>query len=386
MRKHFSNLIGVVAIFIGLLVSPIYIRHLWKIHMLVSELSWIPMVMSLLAALRAARRRSWTAATLSFIGGALCARPFFQMRDTVDRMEVSMRHGLGEDYMAAIPPAVIPRLSWASWTVAAALGSRYLTPRTSATRNITYSVTESRPLKLDIYQPVTNPPVGELYPAIIAMHGGSWNKGDKGAYFGAHHRYLANQGYIVFDIQYRLAHEAHWPAARDDVLSAIRWVKANAGKYRVDPDRIALLGRSAGGHLGLSAAYLDNEATSVAAVVAFYAPTDLRMWHPFRDSTVDRFIGGSTATHRQAYHDSAPVEFVRDNLPPTLLIQGYQDYTVNYGHTENLANRLETTNTPTVVLRVNWSRHGFDFPMMGAGSQLVQYNLDRFLAWSLYGR
>ena len=386
MRRFLTNLTGLAAVITGLLVGPVYIRSFWKVQMLVSELSWMPMLLSLAGMLRAIRRRRWLGAALYLAGGVLSARPYFQMRQTVDLMEDSMRDALGDDYMAAIPPAMTPRLSWASWTVAAALGSRYVTPRTSVTQNIIYAETPNRPLKLDIYQPVTNPPVGEDYPAIIIIHGGGWSSGDKGGSVAAHHRYLANQGYIVFDIQYRLSHEARWPAARDDVLAAVRWVKANASRYRVDPDRIALLGRSAGGHLALSAAYLDNEETRVAAVVSYYGPTDLRLWQMADGSLVKALIGGTPNTHPEAYRDSAPVEFVRDDLPPTLLIQGYRDYIVPYTHTESLANRLAATNTPTVVLRLPWSQHGFDYPMMGNGSQLVQYNLDRFLAWSLYGR
>jgi acetyl esterase/lipase len=75
---------------------------------------------------------------------------------------------------------------------------------------------------------------------------------------------------------------------------------------------------------------------------------------------------------------------VHDNLPPTLLIQGQIDEIVPPTHAEALASRLEATNTPVVVLRIPWGRHAFDALMPGLGAQVVQYNIDRFLAWSMF--
>ena len=80
----------------------------------------------------------------------------------------------------------------------------------------------------------------------------------------------------------------------------------------------------------------------------------------------------------------SPISHVRDDLPPTLLITGLMDANVPPIHTAALANRLMATNTPVVTLQLPWSRHGFDGVMPGLGAQVAQYNIDRFLAWSLY--
>ncbi|MFN8373265.1 MAG: alpha/beta hydrolase [Anaerolineae bacterium] len=191
--------------------------------------------------------------------------------------------------------------------------------------------------------------------------------------------------------------EAIWNAQLQDVQCAVAWVRANAEQYRVDTTRIALMGRSAGAHLALEAAYRPNDATvdlaacgmagvdtSVSAVVAFYPPTDLRMWDSTPEGALAALLGGLPADMPDVYADASPTEFVRDDLPPTLLLQGYMDDLVVPAHVELLHNLLLATNTPVVVLRVPWARHGFDFLIGGLGAQMVEYDIDRFLAWSFY--
>jgi acetyl esterase/lipase len=110
----------------------------------------------------------------------------------------------------------------------------------------------------------------------------------------------------------------------------------------------------------------------------------MRLWGNTLETPVAHVLGGEMAEEPLKYVDASPVEFVRDDLPPTLLITGMLDSIVPPVHAESLANRLSAHNTPAVLLRVPWSRHAFDAVMPGLGAQVVQYNIDRFLAWSFY--
>jgi acetyl esterase/lipase len=277
------------------------------------------------------------------------------------------------------------RLPPRRWSFENSYGARrWNVQQVKVERDIVYTHTPQRTLMLDVYSPRLHPARGSRYPAVIVIHGGAWRYGDKGEVFTPHNHYLAGLGYVVYDIQYRLSHEARWPAALEDVQAAIRWVKRYAAAYQVDAERIALLGRSAGGHLALLAGYGQASGTEVAAVVAIYAPTDLRMWMSLPDNEVTRFLGGTTVQHPQAYAASSPLEHVRAGLPPTLLVQGYRDDLVAPPHTEMLANKLLATHNTVVTLRVPWARHGFDAFLSGLGSQMIQYDIDRFLAWRMY--
>ena len=176
----------------------------------------------------------------------------------------------------------------------------------------TFANVEGQALKLDVYLSRTRQE--KLSPAIVVVHGGSWSAGERGDY-PQWNEWLARHGYAVFDVDYRLAPQPNWRTATGDVKCAISWVKANAARYEVDSTRIALLGRSAGGHLALLAAYTSGEAalapsctsspdSSVRAVVALYAPTDLT-WgfaHPANERVLDGagkirdFLGGTPAS------------------------------------------------------------------------------------------
>ena len=109
---------------------------------------------------------------------------------------------------------------------------------------------------------------------MIVVHGGTWQSGSNNE-FVALNAYLAGRDYVVAAINYRLAPRWPFPAARDDVLSAIAYLKVYGPQFGFDPDRIALLGRSAGGQLALLAAYTAQE-PSIRGVISMYAPTDLQ--------------------------------------------------------------------------------------------------------------
>ncbi len=163
---------------------------------------------------------------------------------------------------------------------------------------VPYARSGGEVLKVDIWEPygdtkdpsrrsAPNSATTERRPAVIVVHGGGWRSGERSD-FPSWDAWLADEGYVVFDIDYRLSPPPSWHDAPSDVACAVGWVKENATRYRVDPERVVLMGRSAGGHLALLTAYEEGRAatapgcvardlrdTGVAAVVAFYPPTDL---------------------------------------------------------------------------------------------------------------
>ncbi|RMF80615.1 MAG: alpha/beta hydrolase [Chloroflexi bacterium] len=399
MRKFFATLFGALSTSMGfLVVAPKLNDFLWIPQLLLNEFSWIPTVFGVVGMILSVVRkpRHYWALVLSVLGISFSTKPFWWIPRTIADQKQSMRRGIGADYESKIPPVMFTRMATSYWSLSNTFGGRERNAKVHVSSDITYSMPGNRPLKLDVYHPKVAPAVGDRYPAIVCVHGGSWASGDKNDAFTVHHRYLASQGYVVFAVQYRLSGEAIWPAQMEDVQCAVRWVKHHADQYDVDAQRVALFGRSAGGHIALMAAYracdpavkktcLPDVDANVQSVVAIYPPTDLRLWRSVSWSAVTALMGGLTHEKPQAYADASPVEFVRDGLPPTLLVQGYMDELVFPAHAESLKNRLWCTDTPVVMLRSPWSRHGFDGSLSGLGAQIAQYSIDRFLAWSLYG-
>lgn len=391
MRRTVSAILGTLSAAMALLIALPTISYqnlTWVIQMLLGEFSWLVTLLGTLAVGLGVspRRKSSLGVTLGTFGALMSVVPFFQVRRATRMNDDAMRKTLGECYDREIPPELRMRVAQRRWSVETALGGRLFSNNhhCELDRDVVYRSTPQRTLMLDVYRPTAPPPYGDLYPAVVAVHGGAWKYGNKGEVFAAHHRYLAGLGYTVFDIQYRFSTEVRWSDALDDVRAAVAWVRRYAPAYHIDPARVALLGRSSGGHLALLAAYSALAPSEVAAVVAIYPPTDLRLWISIPNTEVTEFIGGTTTEVGVDYDAASPTEYVRDGLPPTMLITGYRDDLVAPAHVELLANKLASTDTPVVTLRVPWARHGFDAFLSGLGSQIVQYDIDRFLAWSLY--
>jgi alpha-L-fucosidase 2 len=212
-----------------------------------------------------------------------------------------------------------------------------LAARAAVQTDIEYGVAAGESLKLDAFVPEGAGP----FPAVILVHGGGWTGGDKSggarknAYMVPMHSALEQAGFAWFSINYRLAPKHRYPACIDDVETAIRWVKANAAKYRIDPRRIALSGESAGGHLVQLAMVRMDESTRLAAVVPFYGRCDL---------IIDQKPGAELRTNlaalfgRNTFDDEArrlmtaasPLLHLKRGLPPVLLVHGTADASVPY--------------------------------------------------------
>jgi acetyl esterase/lipase len=251
-----------------------------------------------------------------------------------------------------------------------------------------YAARDELALALDLYRPArqAKDETREPHPCVVVVHGGSWHYGDSGQ-LPRLNRYLAARGYAVAAISYRLAPHFRFPAPRDDVLSAIEFLKANAAELGIDPRKIVLLGRSAGGHLALLAAYTADD-PAIRGVIALYAPTDLLYGydHPARKRIMDgiplveNFLGGPPSTIRDRYAFASPTSHTTRDCPPTLLIHGGRDNLVAPAHSERLAERLKAAGCMCVYMNLPWATHGGDTNFTGPTGQVSTYAIERFLA------
>jgi len=245
-----------------------------------------------------------------------------------------------------------------------------------------YGSADGVKLALDLYRPHTTP---EPRPVVVTLHGGAWQGGSRGD-FVALNRYLAACGYFVAAVDYRVAPSSPFPAGQQDVAVAVAYLKGLAPRIPIDPDRFALLGRSAGGQMALLAAYTLHD-PAVRGVISYYGPAALRWGYdtPARKRVIDSsavlevYLGGPPATHGWRYGAAEPSRFVDASSPPTLFIQGLRDELVSPFHNEFVRARLIEEGVPAYILRMPWGVHGCDFFFRGPCGQLSTYAVDHFL-------
>lgn len=321
---------------------------------------------------------------MSLVGLILSLLPLIQLPATEQRMAQAMIEGLGADYMKPIPTQVQRNMRSHPFILADAFRG-IAVDQVRYTPNIQFAAPDGMPLSMDIYQP---PKVGN-YPAIVILYGGAWQRGNpqQNPEFS---RYMAARGYTVFAIDYRHAPRYRFPAQLNDVRTALDFIHQNATQYEAQPDRIALLGRSAGGHLAMLAAY-QPDALPVRAVVSYYGPFNLTQGYkepPQPDplnvrSLLRAFLGGSPEQLPEKYVQASPASYVTRQLPPTLLIHGSRDHVVEVRFAQNMYKRLRHTNSTSVLLEIPWAEHAFDTIFHGLSNQLALYYTERFVAWAL---
>ncbi len=306
---------------------------------------------------------------------------------TLPPLAIARRRGLRVSPLRAVLGS--ERLRWRS---ARALGDGV------AVSEVTVADEPGRRLMATLYRPPAGAG-GRRGPAIVVVHGGAWQGGGRGENRGWSVQ-LAARGYTVLDADYRLAPDpGGWQAAVADVLDAHRWLAAQASALDLDPTRIALLGRSAGGHLALLAAFgalPPDAAASVpaasdvrpAAVVALYPPTDLSRLYVTANGDVRpgllALLGGPPRVDPDAYERASPLAYVRPGLPPALLVHGTFDDAVPVGHSRSLARALRDHAGAAVdCLLLPGARHAFDLAPASVSSQLAFETLLAFLARAL---
>ena len=228
----------------------------------------------------------------------------------------------------------------------------------SVKRDIEYGRADSAPLLLDAFRPDGEGP----FPAVIIVHGGGWIGGHREHSVQPLFEPLAKAGFAWFSISYRLATNfLQFGVAVDDVQTAIDHVREHAREYNIDPNRIAVLGESAGAHLASLA--VERSPRSVAAIVALYPPSDLVSLAQNAHSIPESIRQAVRAVGMEELilgylREMSPIEHVKPGLPPFLLVHGTQDRIVPYDQSKRMLAKLRGSGVEAELVTIDGGGHG----------------------------
>lgn len=244
-------------------------------------------------------------------------------------------------------------------------------------RNIVYREEGSLRLKLDVFRPVDD---GELRPGLMQIHGGAWVIGDKREQGLPLLNHMALQGWVGFNVNYRLSPRATWPEHLIDLKYFVAWYKEHAEEYGADPDFLCVTGGSAGGHLTAMVALSANEPefqpgfedadTTVQGAVPFYGVYDLCEAGPWpipmgATRLMEKMVVKKPfAENREVYAKASPVTYIGEDSPPFFVIHGSRDSLVPVAEARRFVERLrDASGSPVVYAEMKGAQHGFDvFP------------------------
>jgi acetyl esterase/lipase len=246
-------------------------------------------------------------------------------------------------------------------------------PPTVVERDVAYGKGGDQELKLNLARPKDG---AGPFPAVVCVHGGGWragNRKDLDKLIEA----LAERGFVAATVSYRLAPASKFPAQIEDCKASVRWLRANAKKYKVDPDRIGAVGFSAGGHLVCLLGCADgkdglegdgghaDQSSRVQAVVSFFGPTDFikKTWDQSIESTfLIPFLGETYEKAPDLYKKASPLAYVRKKSPPFLFFHGDKDTLVGIYHSERMVKQLKEAGVSAELVTMTGEGHGWGGP------------------------
>jgi acetyl esterase/lipase len=252
-------------------------------------------------------------------------------------------------------------------------------PDVNIVRDVTYKHIDGRNLQLDIYSPksITHP-----LPVVLWIHGHRWSYGSKEQRPPVN---LMAQGYIVASLDYRPSGEAPFPAAIEDCKAAVRWLRANAIAYHIDPDHIGAWGHSAGGHLaallGTSGGVAELEgagdnstfSSRVQAVCDMSGPSDILQFYEAvskstdgsarrAKSSIEQFLGGSVEQNRAKAIAASPITYVSKDDAAFLIIHGENDMSIPVSQSEAFSDKLKAAGVDATLEIAKGRGHGVGGP------------------------
>ena len=244
-------------------------------------------------------------------------------------------------------------------------------------RDIVYGKVGKDDLKLDLARP--EHPTG-LLPGIVYIHGGGWSGGNRSAYRNDIQE-AAKRGYVAVTIEYRLTDpdkqgkaKNPFPAQIEDSKCAVRWLRANAEKYHVDPNRIGVTGLSAGGHLSLLVGVTGSSkkfegtggnpdvSSQVQAVVNYFGPTDLPRMYGYEkrvDRLLDTLVGGTPQERADQYKEASPITYVTKEVCPILTIHGTVDKLVPVDQAVSFDAAMKKAGATSELIIIEGQGHSF---------------------------
>ena len=265
----------------------------------------------------------------------------------------------------------------------------------SVEKNVVYSSVNDRQLHLDIYYPKHHKNLQQQpIPLLIWVHGGAWRAGSKE---GSPALAALRRGYAVASVEYRLSGEAIFPAAIEDCKAAVCFLRFNAKRYNIDPERFGAWGSSAGGHLvallGTTSDSDEFQAQSICqkatpeiqAVCDWFGPTDFlrmndfpgKMDHNAANSPESQFIGGPIQQNKSKVQLANPITYASKHAPPFLIMHGEVDALVPYNQSELLHTALKSHRVDSTLEMIVGADHGFRGATKSR-EQLVQRSIDFF--------
>ncbi len=397
---------------------------LWPFKLFGGALTPILGIVSGMGALLGLVRRDWRMAGTGAAGTALAVQFLQDVPDSKAGFDAAFGTGWEQRIPAPLKLLMLPR----RWSLLANEPGRAILQR-----DVVYAhqARTGTPLLADLWSPP--PGVAPTGLSVVYVHGGGWRIGYKDMLTRPFFRRLAAQGHTILDIEYTLCPEGDIPTMIAEVKEAILWVKAHSREYGLDPDRVVLMGGSAGGHLALLAAYTADDPSlpplagegdaSVRGVVAFYPPTDFDLLQEpvtsettgpgggvrslrldrvsgailarlfnlqskddgtevsFQDMIPD-MIGGTPDEIPEMYRLLSPMHHAGAHCPPTLLLQGTDDIFGLVPGVRRLHQELQEAGASSILVEFPHAEHAFDLvlPQVSPVAQAATYDVERFLA------
>lgn len=318
---------------------------------------------------------------INLTGLGLSLFPLIQFYRVNTRFQKEIEERLGEDYLKNIPESLTKKMR-VKPLILTDLFTGIRLPKIRIDRGISFAKLDGIELKLNVYKPLS---VGK-YPGIVVIYGGGWQNGtpDKNEPFSC---YMANQGYTVMAIDYRHAPKYRFPTQLNDVYLALEYIRDHAFDLEVDLEKMAIMGRSAGAQLALLSGY-ENDVINFKAVVDYYGSINLThgyQYPPVPDpintrKVLESYLGDNPDNLPDLYKQASPINHVKVNLPPTLLIYAKRDHIVKAKAGAKMAQKLTDAGNCAVFLAIDWADHAFDTVFFGLSNQLALYYTERFLA------
>ena len=254
-------------------------------------------------------------------------------------------------------------------------------PAAAGARSFDFAMHDNVPLKLDFFPAKDRRPA----PCVVVIPGGGWDTCDRGG-FAEMSRHLAQRGYAVASMDYRLAPRWKWPAQKEDVLAAIAYLRVRSDELGIDSERFVLMGRSAGAQIA-GAVAAPGDHPEIVGCIMFYGPADMHFAAKYADPSdildsdklLRQFLGGTPVQFASNYDSASATTLANSRTPPTLLLHGETDELVWVRQSQRYAERLRGLHVRHAFLRIPWATHAFDYIHHGPGGQLAEWSVDRFL-------